>query len=340
MPVNKNALIRYKTLDDCLRNNGRKWTLNDLVEACSNALAEYEGNYDGVSVRTIQGDLQMMRSDKLGYNAPIEVYQRKYYRYSDPKFSIMRLPLSKSDVDTMSEAIDLLRQFEDFDHFREMSDVVSRLQDNLAIAKGRRRLVDFERNSSLRGLSYINPLYNYIEQRRVLRVFYQSFNTRKPCPYVVSPHLLKEYRNRWFLFCTNHYNGKLYNLALDRIKGFEFAEDERYMDNPEFDPNTYFSDIIGVTRSGKAVTIKFWANKEQAAYILTKPIHPSQRVVSVGDNAGGSIFEIRVEPNYEFYAVMLGFGAGVRILSPNSVVREIKRTLHLAAEQYEKGWEM
>lgn len=32
MPANKNALIRYKTIDNCLRNKYRRWTLNDLVE--------------------------------------------------------------------------------------------------------------------------------------------------------------------------------------------------------------------------------------------------------------------------------------------------------------------
>lgn len=35
MPANKNALIRYKTIDNCLRNRYRRWTLENLVEACS-----------------------------------------------------------------------------------------------------------------------------------------------------------------------------------------------------------------------------------------------------------------------------------------------------------------
>ena len=74
MPVNRNALIRYKTIDNCLRHRNRRWTLEDLIEACSDALYEYEGIDKGISKRTVQMDIQMMRSDKLGYNAPIEVY--------------------------------------------------------------------------------------------------------------------------------------------------------------------------------------------------------------------------------------------------------------------------
>mgnify|MGYP003095929241 FL=1 len=92
MPANKNALIRYKTIDNCLRNRYRRWTLDNLVDACSDALYDLEGIRKGVSVRTVQADLQMMPSDKLGYNAPIEVYEHKFYRYADATFSINNMP--------------------------------------------------------------------------------------------------------------------------------------------------------------------------------------------------------------------------------------------------------
>ena len=61
MPVSKNALIRYKTIDNCLRNHYRKWTLEDLIDACSDALSEYEGRDENVSRRTVQADIQIMR---------------------------------------------------------------------------------------------------------------------------------------------------------------------------------------------------------------------------------------------------------------------------------------
>ncbi len=78
MPANKNALIRYKTIDNCLRNRYRRWTLDDLVEACSDALYDMEGITKGVCARTVQMDIQIMRSDKLGYNAPISRFMIEY----------------------------------------------------------------------------------------------------------------------------------------------------------------------------------------------------------------------------------------------------------------------
>ena len=48
MPANKNALIRYKTIDNCLRRRHRQWPLNALVEACSDAIYDAEGINRGV----------------------------------------------------------------------------------------------------------------------------------------------------------------------------------------------------------------------------------------------------------------------------------------------------
>ena len=108
MPANKNALIRYKTIDNCLRNRYRRWTLDDLVEACSDALYDMEGITKGVCARTVQMDIQIMRSDKLGYNAPIEVYDKIYYRYADPDYSITEMPLTLDDCKLIKRAIALL----------------------------------------------------------------------------------------------------------------------------------------------------------------------------------------------------------------------------------------
>ena len=108
MPANKNALIRYKTIDNCLRNRYRRWTLDNLVDACCEALYDMEGITKGVCTRTVQMDIQIMRSDKLGYNAPIEVYDKIYYRYADPNYSITEMPLSMDDCKLIKEAIALL----------------------------------------------------------------------------------------------------------------------------------------------------------------------------------------------------------------------------------------
>lgn len=131
MPANKNALIRYKTIDKCLRNRYRRWTIEDLVEACSDALYEMEGIAKGVSKRTVQADLQIMRSDKLGYNAPIEVYDNKYYRYADAGYSINSNPLNTADYELVEKAVSLIDEVPDSGTLTELRSVLLKLRCKL-----------------------------------------------------------------------------------------------------------------------------------------------------------------------------------------------------------------
>ncbi|MDO4319685.1 MAG: WYL domain-containing protein [Bacteroidales bacterium] len=326
MAQNKNALLRYRTIDRCLRNTGRRWTLQDLVDACSDALYEYEGKPDPVSVRTVQLDLQMMRSDRLGYEAPIEVYERKYYRYSDPEYSISNRPLSQHDIDVLNRTIDMLRRFDEFDRFHEMAEVVNRLQDKVASAQRRRPIVDFERNPNLKGLEYLNPLYDCIAARQTVCIDYRSFNARQPHPFLIFPYLLKEYRNRWFLFGSRADDMKIFNLALDRIVDFHVCPEIPYKDNPDFGED-YFDDIIGVTkhRGLEKATVRVFADNTQASYILTKPLHRSQRLIGKERPDGSMIFEIDVVINPELITLLLGFGNGIRILSPRSLADQLRK---------------
>ena len=131
MPVNKNALLRYKIIDRSLRNRYRRWTIEDLVDAVSDALYDMEGIQKGVSLRTVQADIQMMRSDKLGYNAPIEVYDQKFYRYANPNYSITELPLTNEDVRLIDKAVDLLAKAEGQSELQATGRVLKRVRKRL-----------------------------------------------------------------------------------------------------------------------------------------------------------------------------------------------------------------
>lgn len=337
MPVNRNALIRYKTIDTCLRNKYRRWTLEDLIDACSDALYEYEGIDKGISRRTVQGDIQIMRSEKLGYNAPIVVYDNKYYRYEDEDYSITNTPLSEQDLKVMSEAVEVLSQFKGFSYFSEMGEIVNRLEDHVTSAKAKATpIIDFEKNENLQGLNYLDTIYHSIVDKQPLRMTYQSFKAREAATFIFHPYLLKEYKNRWFVFGLQRGEPMLKNLALDRIQELEIAKDEVYRENKLFDPLTFFNDVVGVTKNINQQTEKvtFLVTREHAPYIRTKPIHKSQQIVEAKED-GSIIFEINVIINQELQREFLGFADGIQILSPNSLIRFMKRKFKNAIEGYD-----
>ena len=337
MPVNRNALIRYKTIDNCLRRRNRRWTLEDLIDACSDALYEYEGIDKGISKRTVQMDIQMMRSDKLGYNAPIEVYDNKYYRYADPDYSITNSPLTEDDMKLMGETVEMLRQFEGFSAFSGMEDVLGRLEDHVTSMRHKSRpVILLEKNDSLKGLKYIDPLYKAIIAKKPVKIIYKSFKARDMQKFIFSPFFLKEFRNRWFVYGWKKGAGMLYNLALDRIHEMGAAPGEVYQESKAIDPDTFFDNLIGVTKNinDKAHTIRFWAAPEQVPYIETKPLHKSQFVVQRNED-GSAIFQMEVVLNYELEKDLLGFGEGIKVLSPKSLVNNMSRRLRKASHYYE-----
>lgn len=338
MPVNKNALLRYRTIDKCLRNRYRKWTLDDLIEACSDALYEYTGKMDDVSRRTIQLDIQKMRSEELGYRAPIIVKENKYYEYEDPDYSITNAPLSDQDMEMMSGAVAVIKQLSGFSAFSGMEDIVGKLEDYVGASKqDRDPAIIYENNESLRGLNHIPSLYDAIIGKRPILIRYQSFKSKDPQEFIFSPYCLKEFRNRWFVYGKQPDSPGLYNLALDRILSLsEAPKDTRFIYDFEFDPKTYFDNMVGVTKDtdSKTEKILFKVVASEAPYVETKPLHKSQTVVERCDD-GSVIFQIEVVLNFEIERDLISFCEGIQVLSPEPLVQHIRERLCAAAQQYD-----
>lgn len=331
MASNKNALIRYKTIDNCLRNTARRWTLDDLIEACSDALYDYEGKDVYVSKRTVQLDIQTMRSDKLGYNAPIEVYERKYYRYGEQGYSIMNIPVTENDIKVMNNAIEVLRQFKDFSLFKEMDGVLQRLEDSVyASQKSNRAIIHLDKNEQLRGLEYIDPLYEAIQKKKVVNLTYKSFKAKLPTLMKIHPQLLKEFNNRWFVLAIRH--GQFFTLALDRIYSIEIDEQTEYKDRA-IDGDEYYKDIIGVSvTNSRPVRVQFWVDKHNAPYVITKPFHSTQRIIE--EREDGTVFNIFVKPNFELERLILGFGETIEVIKPEKLRKRIHNKLYKALHNY------
>eukprot|EP01037_Dinobryon_pediforme_P007432 gene7432-7496_t len=337
MPVNRNALIRYRTIDQCLQNRFKKWTLDDLIDACSDALYEYQGIDTGVSRRTVQADVEMMRSNKLGYEAPIAVVDKKYYTYSDKNYSITNSPLNQQDMQVLSEVSDLLKQFKGFSHFSDLNEMVSKLEDKIYTQKTQSTpVIDFEKNDNLKGLEFIEVIRKYIVAKKTMCIAYQSFKAREASTFCFSGYLLKEYRNRWFVLGVSHQRYKPFlTLALDRIQSIT-AHNDDYIENTTIDFSTYYNDVIGVTKSPgqRDSEVIFWIDAANAPYVLTKPLHHTQKLLS--EDATGKIFSIRVIMNFELERELLGFGAKMRVLGPRLLVKQIKAQLNKTLEHYSK----
>ena len=298
MPLNRATLIRISTIDKCLQNHYRRWTINDLIDACTDALAEYEGRSNPVSRRTFQNDLALMRSDRLGYNAPIVVRDNKYYEYEDPDYSITHLPLNDEGLDALNSALDILRQLQGFPQLSSSIDIISKLNEQIS---------------------------------------QQTGSVPAPEALVVYPYLLKEYRNRWFLICEKSTNRspQVNIFALDRIHSVKPDKDHPFRKCVDFDPEHFFDDTIGVTKqiSDKARRVVIKVDRQQAPYVESKPFHKSQKVEQRFRD--GSIqLALKVVINNELERLILGYGGHAEVIAPPEFRARIAESVRIAASHY------
>ena len=68
--------------------------------------------------------------------------------------------------------------------------------------------------------------------------------------------------------------------------------------------------------------------------MLTKPLHNSQRHIKTNED-GSVIIHLFLIENYELHRLLLGFGSGLEVISPERLRNEMKSNLERCLEQYE-----
>ena len=180
MPVNKNALGRYKVIDMLVRNNMRPYpTMEDIIEACREKL--------GIdpSTETIQKDMARMRMDPPdGFSAPLEYNTSKRgYEYLDPNYSISGIPLSDSDIDTIKESIDLIRNIgrsqmsEKFNS--AMEKILTTVLEEFPQANTKRQILHTMTPPAARGFEHFDLFYSACREKRPVSFVHYSYKKRE-----------------------------------------------------------------------------------------------------------------------------------------------------------------
>ena len=332
MSINKNAYIRYKILDKCFSNKYKIYFIDDLLEEVNKELEYYNGEYQ-IKRRQLFDDIKFMESDS-GWSIPLERLKdgkRVYYRYGDIEFSIKNQKINEEEIDAINSALIVLHRFKDFPMFEWVNELSTKLQ-SLFQQSNLPKIVSFDHNEYLNGLEYLPKLYQFIVNRQPLNVEYQSFSYPASKILTIHPYYLKQYNKRWFLFGLNDFNNRIQNMPLDRIKNINTISIKYIHTNIDFDE--YFEDVVGVSihKEMNIIKIRLFLDKEIAPYVLTKPLHGSQK--RIREDETGVEIEIEVIPNYELKQLLLSYGFGIEVLSPESYRSEMINTINQMINRY------
>jgi predicted DNA-binding transcriptional regulator YafY len=335
MPHIKNALIRFRIIDRCLRNKYKPFpTKQDLRIECEEALF---GSTIGENIcdSTIEKDMFAM---KMEFDAPIRYSKRHAgYYYEDPDFSINDIPLTEDDLSSIRFAAKTLMQFREVDIFKQFGNAIDKIFDRVAIATDPteddlNHLVQFETAVSSGGNEFLPTLFEAIKASRFVSFEYTSFISGKSKLRKVLPLMLKEYRNRWYLITYDDSKKDIITFALDRMSPPKI-EDEAGIKPEDFDPFSYFRYAIGITSNkSEPVNVVFKADNVAAKYIDSQPLHPNQQILREGKNR--TTFQMTVLISEELIRSLLSYGGEIEVLEPETLRSIITERVKKMAENY------
>ena len=159
MPRNKNALIRYKYLDELLSDRHHYYDIHDLTEMCNERL--YEDGFPEVTQRCIEKDSVFMQD--APFNADIERFRkgnRNCIRYADASFSIFNKELTDEECNLFREVLNTIGQFDGLANFKWL--------DSMKVGLGLKeqsKIICFSKNPA-RNLTY---LWGYNKQSGIIK---------------------------------------------------------------------------------------------------------------------------------------------------------------------------
>jgi predicted DNA-binding transcriptional regulator YafY len=341
MSINKNAFIRYQTLDRCFRSRGRKYYIENLLDECNETLLEANPKSSGIRKRQLFEDIRFMESDQ-GWSIPLERHKdgsRIWYRYSDHRFSINNQPLKSEDKEKIRSALDVLSRFSGLPQFQWVDDLVPVLKDKLGLLQPAKKVISFHENLDYTGSTNIPLIFDAIVNRQCLLIHYKPFTQEALAPFHFHPYYLKEYNSRWFAFGLNQeMNVKTWNIPLDRIQHAKSTNTPYIYHDIDWDE--YFYDIIGVSRpfDSEPVQVKLWISQLLTPYVRTKPLHPSQKSLKEFEN--GYETSITVIINNELISLILSNGENIKVLSPDELKETVKNRIKGSLDRYSENLEI
>lgn len=330
MPVNKNAMLRYRIIDNCLNSKQRKYPSLEFI------IERIEAQLDTkISVSMLNKDLKQMRDT---YDAPIKYsHQHGGYYYDADHFSILDFPLTPDEVEALDYSTALLNSLKGSHLFSHFENAINKLIEGYRISSvvgnSTSPILQVEQPLADGGSYWLKDILQAIVNRSALRFLYQGFGKEEK-EYILSPYLVKEYRNRWYMVGWVHGYRELRVFALDRLQDLLYTE-ESYIASENFDAEEFFQYSFGITQVDHMdpIEAKLYFKNPSAHYVKSMPLHHSQKILM--EDSKGIEVEIKVYPTKELVMTLLSYGNEVTVISPQLLVKMMKKEIKAMQSLYE-----
>lgn len=339
MPLNKSAFYRYLIIDKAIKNKYKPFPSKEEIRK---KISEQIGQ--DISESQLEKDIQEMKnSQTLEFYAPIEFDRtKKGYFYTRENFTIGEfIRLHDNDFEALDFALDILNAYKDSGLFTQFKNTIEKINSGLKTENVLRNNDELysvffpEINSEHQGLNYMLEVAEFIKKQHSINITYQKFDNTKKV-YLISPYALKEFRARWYLIALQNNTKKIKVFGLDRVKEINASEENIFIPSVK-SINDIFNDVYGITipaDNDKPEKIELKFKKEFAAFLITKPLHHSQKIKEETEEF--TSFEFFLHINYELIGFILGWGDKCVVQKPkklkDSILKELNSLKNLYSE--------
>ena len=151
----------------------------------------------------------------------------------------------------------------------------------------------------------------------------------------IRPYAVKEFDKRWYVVAFSEEAEAIRVYAMDRILSMQEAGGKFRMPK-DFSVDALFESSYGIypPEDDPPVLVKIRTTDREAAYLKDLPLHPSQ--VFLGkDDAGKSLFAMRLIPNPNFVMELCRHGDRLEVLEPAFLRAQVVDALRRALSVYE-----
>lgn len=181
---------------------------------------------------------------------------------------------------------------------------------------------------------HFSPIIESIKHKKYLQFNYMKFNDNTHTKRIVTAYGLKEYKNRWYLLAVEQNSDFLKIFALDRMFQVNILPEHTERD-ASIDIKQKFEHAYGISlpNNQEPEIIELQFNNLQKDYVKSLPLHQSQEIIK--DDKEGLIIRLKLYITSDFIGELLSFGPTMKVLKPNSLVKQIKDQYKKALSQYD-----
>jgi predicted DNA-binding transcriptional regulator YafY len=321
----------------------RQWQILREVESHRTGVTIHElAGRVKVSTRTIRRDLQALQEAGFAVYDEGEENETKRWKLEAQPFRSVQEGLSVADVAALylsrsvvlsiggwPLAAELTAAFEKIERALNprLREFLSTLPQVLSTKAGPRA-----RPESDRLLDTTRRLFDAARDRHVVDMRYFSAQSNRAKPYTVQPYRLALAHGGVYLVAWVPAYDQFRTFAVDRVERLSVTEDT-FKKTREL-PADLFGASLGVF-SGEPEKIELEFESRLAPYVRGRVWHDSQAIEERPD--GRLRMRLHVSNDWALKTWVLGFGAGVRVISPAVLRDAIRDECARAAKRYSES---